>query len=109
MDSGKLVELLYRAFEVEKGGVEVYETALRCAFNAELREEFERYRDQSKRHVDLLAGVLVKLGLEPRRRTPAAEDVRIRTSALVRRMETALSTGDTAAAQLTAVECVVRP
>ncbi|UPT74823.1 MAG: hypothetical protein M0D55_03650 [Elusimicrobiota bacterium] len=81
---------------------------MRCAFNAELREEFERYRYVSMRHVDLLAGVMMKLGLEPKRRTPAAEAVRLRTSELVKRMETALSTGDTVAAQLAAVECVVR-
>jgi len=36
-------ELLYQALETEKGGIEVYRTALRCAVNDDLREEWEEY------------------------------------------------------------------
>ena len=36
-------ELLYQALETELGGVEIYTTALRCAVNEELKEEWEKY------------------------------------------------------------------
>jgi rubrerythrin len=36
----QIQELLYQALETEKGGVEVYKTALRCALNEDLKEEW---------------------------------------------------------------------
>ncbi len=33
------------------GGVKVYETALTCALNDDLKEEWEKYLEQTKRHV----------------------------------------------------------
>jgi len=39
----QVAELLYQALETEKGGVLVYETALRCVVNDELKEEWEKY------------------------------------------------------------------
>jgi len=36
-------ELLYQALETEKGGIQVYETAIQCAVNKELKEEWEKY------------------------------------------------------------------
>jgi hypothetical protein len=41
MKNAQLSELLYQALETELGGVEVYTTALRCARNQELTEEWE--------------------------------------------------------------------
>jgi rubrerythrin len=35
-------ELLYQALETELGGVQVYKTAIRCAENEELKEEWEK-------------------------------------------------------------------
>ena len=45
----QVAELLYQALETEKGGVLVYETALRCVVNDELREEWEKYLGRSFR------------------------------------------------------------
>ncbi len=40
----QIQDLLYQALETEKGGVEVYKTALRCALNEDLKEEWERLK-----------------------------------------------------------------
>lgn len=39
----QIEDLLYQALETELGGVEVYKTALRCAVNEDLKEEWEKY------------------------------------------------------------------
>ncbi len=51
------VELLYQALETEKGGVQIYSTALRCAINKDLKEEWQKYLAQTTHHVqmDILA------------------------------------------------------
>ena len=41
MKREQLTELLYQGLETEMGGTKVYETALRCAQNEELKEEPE--------------------------------------------------------------------
>jgi rubrerythrin len=51
MKNQQLNELLYQALETELGGVEVYTTALRCAQNEELKEEWEKYLEQTRNHV----------------------------------------------------------
>lgn len=73
MEREKLNELLYQSLETERGGVEVYEAALRCAVNEDLKEEWGKYLDQTKHHVELITGVLEAFQLEPDRRTPGAE------------------------------------
>jgi rubrerythrin len=42
MDPKQVEELLYQALETELGGVQVYKTAIRCAENEELKEEWEK-------------------------------------------------------------------
>jgi len=37
------IDLLYQALETEKGGVQVYTTALRCVMNEDLKEEWKKY------------------------------------------------------------------
>jgi rubrerythrin len=107
MEREKLNELLYQALEVEKGGVEVYETALRCVVNEDLREEWNKYRDQTKRHVEILVEVMEKLGIEADGKSAGAEIVARKGQALVAAMEKALADGEPGAAQLVAAECVV--
>jgi hypothetical protein len=38
INAAEVVELLYQALETEKGGVQIYTTALRCAINEDLRK-----------------------------------------------------------------------
>lgn len=107
MNKDQLHSLLYEALETEQGGVTVYETALRCAINDDLVEEWEKYLDQTRHHVDILLGVFKGLGLNPDQDTPGRSIVRLIGQSLTRAMEMALMSGKPEAAQIVAAECVV--
>jgi rubrerythrin len=100
-------ELLYQALETELGGVEVYKTALRCATNTDLREEWKKYLEETENHVRIVKDVFSQLGLDESTETPGRIVVRHKGEALVKAMEIALQSGDKTAAQLVAAECVV--
>jgi ferritin-like metal-binding protein YciE len=103
----QVVELLLQSLEHEKGGVQVYETALKCAVNEDLKEEWEEYLEQTEHHVEVLTGVCAKLGVDASKETPGVLVVRHTGQSLVKAMEMALSAGKPHAAQLVACECVV--
>jgi rubrerythrin len=107
MKDEQVRELLYQALETELGGVQVYTTALRCAENDELKEEWEEYLEQTQQHVQIVQDVLTKLGLDPNEETPGRKVVRHIGEALVESMEMALNEGEPGAAQLVATEAVV--
>jgi rubrerythrin len=107
MNRTQIDELLYQALETELGGVEVYATAIRCAQEDELREEWEKYHEQTQNHVRIVREVFEKLGLDPGKETPGRKIVRSKGQSLVRAMEMALQAGEPEAAQLVAAECVV--
>jgi hypothetical protein len=108
LDKDQLHALLYEALETEKGGVLVYETALRCAINKDLVKEWQEYLEQTRKHVTVLIGVLKKLGLNPDQDTPGRNVVRHSGQSLVKTMEVALLAGKPQAAQIVAAECVVQ-
>lgn len=99
-------DLVYQALECEMGGVEVYTTALTCAQNEDLREEWEKYLDQTKRHVEVMRELCTKLGLDPDRDTPGRQVVRHIGKSLVGAIQMAKGAGDPAAAEIVAAECV---
>ena len=107
MNGVQIQELLYQALEVEMGGVEVYQTALRYVQNDELKEEWEEYLEQTKRHVEIVHEVCAKLGLDPETETPGRAVVRHIGGSLVKAMEMALESGPPEAAEIVAAECVV--
>jgi rubrerythrin len=107
MNREQIEELLYQALETELGGVQVYATAIRCAQEDELREEWEKYHGQTENHVRIVRGMFEKLGLDPEKETPGRKIVRLKGQTLVRAMEMALEGGEPEAAQLVAAECVV--
>jgi bacterioferritin (cytochrome b1) len=107
MKDEQVRELLYQALETELGGVQVYTTALKCAENEDLKEEWEEYLEQTKNHVQIVQNVLTRLGLNPKEETPGRKVVRHIGEALVESMEMALSEGQPGAAQLVATEAVV--
>jgi hypothetical protein len=100
-------ELLYQSLEVEIGGQRVYETAISCAQNAELKEEWEKYLEETRTHEEILRSTFSRVGLDPEVETPGRAVVRFKAQSLVRSMEMARSEGGPAAAQLVAAECVV--
>jgi len=100
-------DLLYQALETEKGGVQVYVTALRCAVNKDLRNEWNKYLEQTKNHVQILSDILNALELDPDAETPGRKVVRYIGTSLVKAMEMALRSTDPQSAQIVAAECVV--
>ena len=107
MKDEQVRELLYQSLETELGGVQVYTTALRCAENDDLKEEWEKYLEQTKNHVTIMEDVLTKLDLDPNEETPGRKVVRTIGETLVEAMEMALSEAKPGAAQLVACEAVV--
>src|SRR5688500_172129 len=107
MKDEQVRELLYQALETEIGGVDVYTTALRCAENDDLKEEWDKYLEQTKNHVTIMEETLTNLGLDPNEETPGRQVVRTIGEALVESMELALAEGEPGAAQLVAAEAVV--
>jgi rubrerythrin len=101
------VDLLYQALETEKGGVQIYSTALRCVINKDLKEEWTKYLEQTKTHVKVVTDILRELGLDPNAETPGRKVVRYIGTSLVKAMELALRCADPQAAQIVAAECVV--
>jgi len=107
MDNKQLGELLCQALETELGGVQVYTTALKCAENDDLREEWEKYLDQTKRHCEIVQSLLETAGINPQQETPGRKVVRHLGESLVKAMQMALNEGKPGAAQIVAAECVV--
>jgi rubrerythrin len=108
LKTDQITELLCQALETELGGVQIYETALKCAVNADLKKEWEEYLEQTRRHVQIVHEVMEKLGLDPEQETPGREVVRHIGEALVEAMAMALdSAPDAEAAELVACECII--
>ena len=103
----QIKELLYQALETEKGGVQVYKTALRCALNEDLKEEWERYLEETQNHVQVVSDILNEMELDIAAESPGRKVVRHIGQSLVQAMEIALNEGPPEAAQLVACECVV--
>jgi hypothetical protein len=101
-----LQDLAYQALETELGGVEIYTTALTCVQNDDLREEWEKYLEQTEHHVEVARELCEKLGLDPDRETPGRQVVRHIGKSLVKAMQLALGAGEPAAAEIVAAECV---
>jgi rubrerythrin len=107
MKDEEVRELLYQALETELGGVQVYQTALRCAVNEDLKKEWEEYLEQTQNHVRVVENVFTQFDLDPAVETPGRLIVRHLGESLVKAMEMALAGGKPEAAQIVAAECVV--
>ncbi|HEU0050206.1 MAG TPA: hypothetical protein VFQ43_21635 [Nitrososphaera sp.] len=107
MQTEQLKQLLYEALETEMGGVQVYETAIRWAVNEDLKEEWERYLEQTQKHEQIVRDLCDKFGLDAETETSGRQVVRHIGESLVKAMEMALESGKPEAAQIVAAECVV--
>jgi rubrerythrin len=106
MKTEQVTELLYQALETEKGGVQIYETALKCVVNRDLKKEWDEYLEQTRNHEQILLDVMRKLGLDPETETPGRKVVRHIGESLVQAMGMALKEAPHTA-QLVACECIV--
>lgn len=107
MEQAQVTELLLQSLQHEKGGIKVYETAIRCAINDDLNEEWQKYLDETHEHVRILTEACAAMDINPSAPSPGCKVVQHIGTALVKAMEMALAEGDPNAAQLVACECVV--
>jgi hypothetical protein len=107
MHKEQIAELLYQAYETEQGGEKIYEIAIKCAENEDLREEWEKYLDQTREHVQIVREAMEVFGLDPDVETPGRLVVRHIGESLVAAIQMALDSGVPGAAQSVACECVV--
>lgn len=68
MKTKQVEELVLQSLEHEKGGVNVYTTALTCAVNPDLKKEWQAYLEQTRKHVTALEGVCQAMESMPKRR-----------------------------------------
>jgi hypothetical protein len=93
MNDTQVNELLLQSLEHEIGGMQVYATALKCALNENLKEEWEAYLEQTQRHVEVMTRTCMAVGLDPTESSPGREIVRKLGQSLVAAMEEALQKG----------------
>jgi ferritin-like metal-binding protein YciE len=107
MKQEQVNDLILQSLEHEMGGVKVYQTAVLCAVNRDLKEEWEKYLEQTKKHVQILTTVCEAFGLDPNQDVPSRRIVRTVGEALVKAMTLAKATGKPEAAEIVACEAVV--
>src|SRR5688572_4400804 len=100
LNTEQVQELLCQALETEIGGVQIYQTAIRCAQNEELKEEWGKYLEETQNHERLLREVFEKIELDPETDTPGRRVVRHNGESLVQAMEMAMTEGEGNAAQI---------
>ena len=99
-------DLLIEALETERGEVQIYETASKCAENEDLRSEWRHQAGVAARHAVVLEKAIDAAGLDADRTTTASSVVHYVEATLVRAMEMALESAPAETAELVAVECV---
>ena len=107
MVTAQLKELLLQSLVHERGGALVYQAALECAVNKDLRKEWEKYLAQTQKHVEVLTGVCDCLGIDAGEMTPGCVIVQHTGKSLVIAIRMALAEGNPAAAELVACESVL--
>jgi ferritin-like metal-binding protein YciE len=106
MNEQKLKEFLYELHETENGGVKIYEAALECVQNDDLKEEWERYLEETQTHVERTREILESFQLDPEKDTPGRKVLRHLADSLVQAIQMAKKAGDPDQAEVVAAECV---
>jgi hypothetical protein len=107
LNGDQVRELVLQALQTEQGGIEVYETAVECAMNDDLREEWSKYLEQTRHHEQVVLDLCDSLGIDPKQESAGRDVVRHIGESLVQAMRKARAEAEPAAAQLVAAECVV--
>ena len=105
--NAQLKSLLYQMMETEKGGVKIYTTALQCAINEDLKEEWTKYLEETRHHLEVVQEMFIQFNLDAQAVVPDAKIVSHIGESLVNAMNMAKQSGTPEAAQLVACECVV--
>jgi hypothetical protein len=108
MNDAQIEQFIYEGLETEMGGVKIYEKALQCVRNKELKQEWQRYHKQTQRHVEIMLDACNKLGFDPDKETPGRHIVRTLGETLCQIMDSALETGNKPQAEIVAAEAVTQ-
>lgn len=106
MNRNQVDELLYEAIETERGGIKIYETALSCVQNGDLRQEWEKYLGETRRHEKILKDICTEFGVNSEQETSGRKIVRSLAETLIKGMQVALNSGVRGQAEIVAAECV---
>jgi len=107
MERAHLEELLYQAIETELGGEQLYEAAIENTVNEDLKEEWNKYLDETRTHQEILGRVFEAAGLDIGTESPGRSVVRQKGEALVAAVRAARNGDDPKVAELVAAESVV--
>jgi len=97
---------LLQSLEHERGGIQVYTTAIQCAQNEDLKKEWQKYLEETKNHERVVLQLCEALEIDPEADSLGRQIVKSLGEALVAAMKKAKAGGDPAAAQIVACECV---
>jgi rubrerythrin len=102
----EVMDKLSEFLTVEKGGVELYEAALKHVIDHEVREKYQEFHKQTIRHDQILTEIIRKLGGDPSYKSAGAKIAEEKAKALLKTMsETKGMSRDDA--QLNAIENIV--
>ncbi len=91
---------------VERGGLKLYDEALRIVADSQVSQKFEVFREQTRKHESILVRVMDQLGLDPDYLSPGAKVAQQKANGLLSTM----SSPDglpSKAAELNAIENIV--
>ncbi len=106
MQEQPLKELLLQSLEQERGARLLYETALKCALDEELKEAWQADLAQTERQIEVLQELLERMGIDAEEQTPGRKILHDMRRSLVAATEAALGGGDAQGAQIVAAECL---
>jgi rubrerythrin len=82
-----LMDKLSEFLAVEKGGVQLYEAALRVVQNEEVRNKFREFLAQTRKHEEILTRVINQLGGNPSEMSASAKIAEKKAKALLETMD----------------------
>jgi hypothetical protein len=107
MNTTQVKELLLQSLEHERGGLKIYKAAIAAAQRPDLKAEWTEYLEQTEQHVQSLTEICEAFDIDPMTTTPGTQIVKATGAALLQAIDMARASGDPAAAQIVAAECVV--
>ncbi|MBV8451637.1 MAG: DUF892 family protein [Deltaproteobacteria bacterium] len=99
-----LYDKLSEFLAVEKGGLKLYEEALRIVTDQEVAEKFRTFKEQTRKHESILMRLMQELGMDPAHVSSGAKVATEKAEALLKTMTNGL-TGKSA--ELNAVENII--
>ena len=102
----ELMDKLSEFLTVERGGIKLYEAALKHVHNREVKDKFHEFHKQTVRHEEILTNIIGKLGGNPAHKSAGAKLADEKANALLKTMnETKGMSKDDA--ELNAIENIV--